>query len=812
MSKNKATGLTTAEVAERIERGEINRVARSDRAEYTQIVAHNLLTLFNALVVPAAIALFMLHELRSAAAVSGLAVINSAFGLVQEMRAKRHLDRLALLAEVRVRVVRDGDVVELPAGAVVRGDVVVLGSGDSVVADGELVEARFLEIDEALLTGESDAVPRTTGERVLSGSFAVAGEGSYVADGVGIDAYIHRTAIEARRYRFTASPLQTTINQLIRILTATAILLCLSYVVLWRVRDFSVNDLVLMMAATVTSMVPQGLVLMTTLAFVLAAVRMAGRGAIVQRLESVETMAAIDTLCMDKTGTLTTNNLKLEQLIPLDKQLDEIELKRRLQLFVSASLDRGNKSLGAIRTALGEVPVELVDLLPFKSSNRFSALRARDGSGEYVLLLGAPEVLQRFLPQEEAAFVEAARAGLITTGHRLLLFADAPPGPPLSQTLEGFVLRALALIALSDEMRPEAPAVLQRLARQGISFKVLSGDNPDTVRATMKPLSEVSELQYLSTGTLTTGADLEAARDPSELVAKRNVFGRVSPWQKVQVIVALKEAGHRVAMIGDGVNDVLPIKNADLGIAMGEGSRAARTVAGLVLETNRFDLLPAALDEGRTILRNLRRAGKLFLVKNVYTLMLIVATVGIFDMPFPFLPQQVTLLNLLTIGIPVLWITLSTESAAGPRTDFLHEVGWFALRTGIVIGAACLALQWHSARVLDESAEVQRTLVLSGLVLLGVTSLLRAVREVEAKSLRGIWPFYVLSAAAVTTFLATIYLRQLSNFFELVPLDATHWLRVLCAVIPAAALLIASDALSARFALRPTCGNEPAAR
>ncbi|MGH9678041.1 MAG: cation-translocating P-type ATPase, partial [Candidatus Acidiferrum sp.] len=272
-NSGKTSGLTAAEVAERVAAGEINRMRHSAGAAYWEITARNLFTLFNALVVPAAIALLILHEYRGGLAVSGMAITNSLLGLMQEMRAKRHLDKLALLGETRVRVVRDGATVEIPSGDVVRGDLLHLKAGEPVVADGELVESRFLEVDEALLTGESDPMPRQVGQRVLSGSFAVAGDGRFVADRVGRDAFAQRTAAEARQYQFTNSPLQEQINRLIHILTGTAVFLCGFYVILYLARGLSEAYLVEMIAATVTSMVPQVLVLMTTLAFVLGAMR-----------------------------------------------------------------------------------------------------------------------------------------------------------------------------------------------------------------------------------------------------------------------------------------------------------------------------------------------------------------------------------------------------------------------------------------------------------------------------------------------------------------------------------------------------------
>ncbi len=775
-------GLTSAEAAERTARGEGNRVRRDDRAEYLSITLRNILTLFNALVAPAAVALFLLHEYGDALAVSGMALTNLFLGLVQEIRAKRHLDRLTLLAEARVRVLRDGCAKEISSGDVVRGDLLLLAAGDTVVADGTVVEARFLEIDEALLTGESDPVPRHPGEQVLSGSFCVAGEGSYLAERVGVESFVQRTAGEARSYRYSSSPIQHSINRLLALLSAAAVLLCLGYLPLYRWGSLAPNDLWKMIAATITSMVPQGLVVMTTFAFVLGAVRMSRRGALVQVISAVESMASVDTLCMDKTGTLTTNRLHLEKLIPLDESMPYDALRERLSAFASASLDRSNKSLVALRDAVGEVPVQLLDQLPFKSQNRYSAVRVSTQTGEYVLVLGACEALRACLESTNAW--EKKWHDLLASGLRVLLFAEAtdPPASQFAGSLDGFALRPLALLALSDELRPEARQVLEDLSSQGISFKILSGDHTDTVRATVAPLtinSSAAAVTALADTAVVSGGELETASDPDELIRTRCVFGRVAPAQKVQIVTALKKHGRHVAMIGDGVNDVLPIKNAHVGIAMGDGASATKHVAGVVLETNDFSLLPETLAEGRTILRNLRRAGKLFLVKNVFTLILIVGALGVFGLPFPYLPRQVTLLNFLTIGAPAFFIMLDRRrSTTASAAHFIREVGGFALRTGVVLGLSGLLLLWLSKYTWQDDEVTQRTLLLSLLVVLGLTTLQRALTE-KNSTFSSDSRFRGVATAALAIYLGSMYCPPLGDFFKLTPLSFHQWGRLL---------------------------------
>jgi cation-transporting ATPase E len=761
-----------------------------------------LITWFNVMVTPAAIALFYLGEIPGGIAVSGMAVVNSTLGLVQEIRAKHHLDKLALLVETKARVIRDGQVQVISSGDVVLGEHILLTSGDTVVADGTVRTANFLEIDEALLTGESDPVRRNIGDHLLSGSFCVAGEGCYRADKVGADAFAHNTSIEARRYRYSASPLTRVINHLIQILSFTAVGLCLLYTTAYLLEGFPKNrqqegEYVGMVAATITSMVPQGLVLTATISFTLGAIVMSRRGVLAQRLAAVETMAAIDVICTDKTGTLTTNNLHLAEIINLTEKVSAEEIRLRLRQFASASLDQSNKSIQALKTALGAVPVEVVDQLPFKAQNRYSAVRIRENQKECVLVLGAAEALEKHL---ESGIIEWKETwqNLLASGHRVMFFCRAATPehakfPAFSGTLEGWILEPLALVALGDELRPEAGQVLEALAAGGIAFKILSGDNPETVRATIRHLNLA-----LAKEPVVSGDELSSAPDPPALIGARNVFGRVVPRQKVQIVTVLQERGQHVAMIGDGVNDVLPIKRADLGIGMGGGSPAAKTVSGLVLENNDFALLPETLEEGRTILRNLRRSSKLFLVKNVYSLILILLCfTGVFGLRFPYLPQQVTLLNWLVIGVPALVIALSRERSTAPtRPHFLLEVGWFALRTGVVFalaGIAMLGLSRFFWPDIDHSS--QRTLLLSTLILLGLTALFRALTDGEEAPLVGDYRFRLLGILAIPTYLAAMYWHWSARFFDLVPLTPLQWLLTVGISLAGYGLSLLSDQL-----------------
>ena len=380
-----------------------------------------------------------------------------------------------------------------------------------------------------------------------------------------------------------------------------------------------------------------------------------------------------------------------------------------------------------------------------------------------MLALGAVEALKPFLTPADAERVDKRWRELLPTGLRLMLFAEGEPGPPFGGSLAGQSLRPLALVALSDELRPEAGGVLEALAGQGIAFKVISGDHPETVRATVGHLN-----LPLAHEPIVTGDELASAADPAAVIARSSVFGRVAPQQKLDIVSALQARGHRVAMLGDGVNDVLPIKRADLGVAMGAGSPAARTVAAVVLETNDFGLLPALLDEGRVIVNNLRRAAKLFLLKNVYTVLLVVVALGVLGLGFPYLPQQVTLLNALTIGGPALLImTSKTQPQPGPRPAFLREVGWYAVTAGLVTGLAGLAVWLVSAWGSGDEFQTQQTLLLTTLVLAGLGNVLIA----------GEWErrLVVWVVLAVPVYAAIMYLPPTQFFFELAPLTLSQW-------------------------------------
>ena len=786
-------GLTSEQVEKRFRQGQSNRKPRHNQFQYAQIVFGNVFTLFNACVVPAAIALLILHDIRGAIAVSGMAIVNTSIGLFQEIVTKRRLEKLIIRGEPKVRVLRNGQNQEIPSRDVVLGDHLLLAAGEMVVADGSLVDAKFLEMDEALLTGESDPVRRNVGDNLVSGGICVTGEGIYQVDRVGDETYSSRTAMEARHYRYVASSMTRMINRLVKILSFTAIGLSMLSVGLYVLHALTKTESVQMIAATITSIVPQGMVLMATIAFTLSAVRMAKRGALFQRLSAVESMASVDVLCLDKTGTLTTNRLRLDSVHVVAGDLTEAEVRRRLSLFAWASVDQRDRGLRALREALGKEDAQLLDQIQFQSRNRYSAVRVRDGSDERTLVFGAFEALSSRFEVTDDGRWEAEWKGLLPSGLRILLFAESRPMGPLTDVLEGNRLRPLAFVCFSDEIRPGVEKVLEDLSTQGITIKIISGDNPETVRATVGKL-----WPQIAGKPVVSGSDLDAVSDPTELIQTRNVFGRVSPNQKALILRTLQKSGHHVAMIGDGINDVLSIKLAELGIALGEGSQASKAVAGLVLVDNDFSFLPLVLSESRLVVGNVRCSSKLFLVKNVYSLLMILFLFpGLLGLHYPFLPQQVTLLNLLSIGLPAFAVALNRRQASGgSKNTFFYEVGWFALRTGTLFGIAGLIILWLSVHSWQETLETQRTLLLSTLIMLGLTAMIRASTDGETAPRMAFRIYYLLALVCLSLYFGAMYFPPSANFFQLTALSLRQWTRVIGVVVVAHAVCKVTDRLS----------------
>ena len=657
-------GLATAEVAERVARGQVNDVPALPSRTVGEIVRANVLTRFNALLGSLLVVILIVGPIQDA--LFGFVLIANAFvGIGQELRAKRTLDRLAVLTSPKARIMREGAVREVSTAEVVLDDVLELQPGDQVVVDGEILEGTALEIDESLLTGEAEPVMKHPGDEVLSGSFVAAGSGRFRATRVGAEAYAAALAEQARRFTLTRSELRAGIDKILQIVTwlivPTAILLVIS-----QLRSHaSLHDALGGMVAGTVAMVPEGLVLLTSVAFAVGVVRLARKKVLVQKLPAVEVLARVDVLCIDKTGTLTEGRLQVETI----EILREDGSHRDALGALAAADPYPNATLAAI----GEhfpAPSDGwygTDVVPFSSARKWSCASFGD-RGTWVL--GAPDVLLRPGQDDEslARALEHAEAG-----RRVVLLARSE-GALAGQERPG-ALQPIAFVVLGDRVRETAADTLAYFARQGVKVKVISGDHPETVAAVARRL-----------GAADADAPFDAQRlpaDASELATvleEHAIFGRVTPQQKREMVQALQARGHVVAMTGDGVNDVLALKDADIGIAMGSGSSATRAVAQLVLLESSFDALPDVVAEGRRVLGNIERTSNLYVTKTVYA-MLISLAVGVAGLQFPFLPRHLTLIGALTIGIPSFFLALAPNQERA-RPGFLARVLRFTLPAG----------------------------------------------------------------------------------------------------------------------------------
>jgi len=665
-------GLTAAEVEARMADGRTNDLPDAQTRTITRIVRANVFTRFNALLGAMFALILITGHLRDG--LFGLVLIaNALIGIVQEIRAKRTLDRLTLLSAPKARVIRNGTQAELPTTQVVLDDILLLSPGSQLVVDGQITASDGLELDESLLTGESDAVVKSVGDEVLSGSFVAAGTGTVRATRVGKSAYAAGLAAEAKRFALTASELRSSIDRILTWVTwaivPTAGLLFVSQLrhhADWRA---AVTGAV---AGTV-AMVPEGLVLLTSVAFAMSVVRLSRMRVLVQELPAVEGLARADILCIDKTGTLTEGKLAVRSIELLGDGTDMAAIVETLAA-VAAADPAPNATMRAIGAHAGEHHVDrtVSAAVPFSSARKWSAVTF-DGHGAFVL--GGADVVPGL---DDSATIIAER--LTGEGNRVLVLAEATAGLP---DPEGQLppMRPLALIALGDALRADASETLAYFARQDVRVMVLSGDDPRTVGAIAAELqlpgaSAPVDARNLpeDTGVLTTA--LEQA----------NVFGRVTPHRKRDMILALQTAGHTVAMTGDGVNDVLALKHADIGIAMGSGSDATRAVAQLVLLDSKFSTLPSVVAEGRRVLANIEHTSGLYLTKTVYA-MLISLAVGVAGFVFPFLPRHLTLVGAVTIGIPSFFLALAPNTRRF-LPGFLRRVIRFAVPAGTLAAVA----------------------------------------------------------------------------------------------------------------------------
>ncbi|MBC2904581.1 cation-translocating P-type ATPase [Streptomyces cupreus] len=665
-------GLTAAEVAERVARGQVNDIPVRSSRSTVDIVRANVFTRFNAII--GVLWLIMLFVAPIQDSLFGFVILaNTGIGIIQEWRAKKTLDSLAVIGEARPTVRRDGVAAEVSTSEIVLDDLIEIGPGDKAVVDGVCVEADGLEIDESLLTGEADPVVKRSGDQILSGSFVVAGGGAFQATKVGREAYAAQLAEEASRFTLVHSELRSGISTILKYVTWMMIPAALGLVVTQLfVKDKDLDDSIARTVGGIVPMVPEGLVLLTSVAFAIGVIRLGRKQCLVQELPAIEGLARVDTVCLDKTGTLTEGGMNVTGLRPLNGS-DESYVRTVLGAL-GESDPRPNASLQAIIDAYPDSEDwRCTEALPFSSARKYSGATFSEGGGESsTWLLGAPDVL---LAPDDPALTETER--LNEQGLRVLLLART--GRDLDDPDVAADAKPTALVVLEQRLRPDASDTLRYFADQNVSAKVISGDNAVSVGAVAAKLG----LEGSTVDARLLPRDKDGMADALDA---GTVFGRVTPQQKRDMVGALQSHGHTVAMTGDGVNDVLALKDADIGVSMGSGSEATRAVAQIVLLNNSFATLPSVVAEGRRVIGNITRVATLFLVKTVYSVLLAVMVVC-WQVEYPFLPRHLTLLSTLTIGVPAFFLALAPNKERA-RPHFVRRVMRYSIPGGVVAAVA----------------------------------------------------------------------------------------------------------------------------
>jgi P-type E1-E2 ATPase len=760
------TGLTEAEARRRLaERGPVVPPATSRST--ASIVRANVLTPFNAILAVLGVLTLVFADWRDALFLF-IIVANSGIGIAQELRAKRSLDRLAALVAPKATVVRDGEPRDVPVEEVVPGDLVRLEAGDQVVADGPVSDSSGLALDESILTGESRPVQREPGEEVRSGSFAVEGAGSYMVEAVGDESYAQRLAGEAREFRHPRSPLEVSVNYLLYALVGLMVPLGVMLIVVLVKGESSTREAVTTAVAGIVTLVPEGLILLMSVTFAAAALQLSRRGALAQQLNAIESLASVDLICLDKTGTLTEPGLRVVSLEPA-AGVDPERLRGDLARFAASSPSK-NATVRAL-AGVGEAPVEEAsEAVPFSSSRRWSALRL-GGDG---FVLGAPEL-----------FPLGRLAGLAEQeqreGRRVVAFGRTNGS---FERLDG--LEPLGVAVLAEELRPQARDTVRFFQEEGVELKVMSGDAPETV------------------GSIARDAGIEGqvvrGDAPVDELVRASVVGRISPEGKRAVVEALRERGRYVAMVGDGVNDVPALKASRLAIAQGSGSEMARSVADVVLVNGDFAAVPEMVAQGRKILRNLQRVTKLFAAKSAFAAFLILS-IGLTDEPYPLLPRHLTLAATLTVGVPAFFLALAPSSGPWRTEGFLREVGRFAVPAGTFAGIGVLFAYLFTVNVAGVPLEEARTAATTVLIAVG---LYLVVALEAAPGTRRVW-VAVLVGGLTLAYLVVLALGGPRHFFGLETLGGWGLLGTLGGIAVAVGGLLLTDS---RF-LPGRAGDEP---
>jgi cation-transporting ATPase E len=755
MTTDPGLGLTSREVEERIASGQVNQLPSRTSRTYAGIVRSNVFTRFNLIISLLASVVLVVGQ-PADALFAIVMVVNAVVGVVQEVRAKRTLDRLRILVAPQITVRRDGHSSRIAPETVVVDDLLVLGPGDHVPIDGRVTDDGLLEVDESALTGEADPIVKTTGDWVWSGSAVTAGSARVVAERVGSQTWIHTLVAQAKEYSPATSELRRGVDRILRLVGW--IIVPLAALLLWsQLRSSqSTGDALISAVAGVVGLVPQGLVLLVSMALAVAIIRLAREHVVVQELHAVEGLARIDVFCVDKTGTLTTGVMQVSSITPLDATDPQL-VRDALAALAGADPDPTTTLRVIGEHVAGHPGWNPTNRVPFSSVRKWSGAHFDRTPGEDGIdpswVLGAPEILLERVGEDERTIIMAQVDAAAAGAGRVVLLASS--GGPIGDDTLPASLTPRATIVLSEQLRPDVAATLEFFRLQDVAVKVISGDSAATASAVAAQAGLVEADRSVDMRTV----DVDDEQGLIDLIERTTVFGRVLPEQKRAIVAALQEAGHSVAMTGDGVNDIPALKRADIAVAVDTATAATTAISQLVLLDGRFDRMPHVVAEGRRVIANMERVSKLFVTKTVYAAVFAL-TIGVSGSVFPFLPRQMSLVSELTIGLPAFVLSFRAADAAS-RSGYLRRVLDFAVPAGLATAAVTLVAYWLARSAVGgadlEQARTASTIALTVFAFWVLAVLMHPMDRVDL----------VLLSALIAVFVITLAIDPVRSFYRL---------------------------------------------
>ncbi len=794
-------GLSSGEVQSRVREGLVNNTSSGKSKTISEIFIENIFSVFNFIIgfVMASILFFYYRTgntdlVLDSLGVLTIGVVNTAIAIFQEIRAKKALDKVSLLLKKNVIVIRDGKEQEIGQTEIVKDDLIKIGRGDQVPVDGKVVRSNKMEIDESLLTGESHPIHKKEGEEILSGSFCISGNGYYIAEKVGGESYAAQVTDLAKKFKFSVTPLQRKINFIVKMLFTTALVLVALEVIFATPDTFDDIPFIRKMATILISLIPQGLVLMVSVSYAIGIYRISKIGAIIQRLNAIESFSNIRIVCMDKTGTLTQNKLAVEKVSCLNDSVST-GINETAASYAYYSSDK-NATAMAIEKMGDHFEWKVEEEIPFSSENKFSALKVNTADGVKTYVLGAYDVLIDRLNGNDKSTAERLFNDNKLEVYRNLLLGEVEGSEPLDDPddyLQKISVKPYCIVSISDQAREDVMDAINLFRENGIEFKILTGDAAFAVKAIVNKIG-----WDVGSDSFVTGSELDKMTDEQfeAAVMSKLVFARLKPEHKLRIIKTLKARHYYTAMLGDGVNDLPAIKEADMGIAMEEGSQITKEVADIVLLENKFSLLPEIFDEGKKIVNTVASMAKLFLTKNFLVIYLTLFSL-LFLLEFPLTPRRVAFINIFIIGLPAFTIALKNTNTDRNK-NFLPELFSFVSISALLIVLTSYATMFIAGSVFAGISEVQVQMMMLVTMIIVAISSFYAVTLLEKQKSKRFYFLYGLFILGIFLFLAFteidfIIFTLIKGFYEIINLPLNYWALTLAVSLAGAVILFSSQ-------------------